>query len=310
MIDRNDPRYVKAVIEQWPKPEDPKEQMIVSKIKRELFSTEWAKYTFDRLRRMQVYHMKDLLSHLQDPQYIHDRTQELLVQIAEVVNSKIVEGEKNIDSLHKEKGLLIATNHLGSYKLNSLNPVELRGMGIDGPTLPIYYPFPLYFASMSPVAEKLECNLYEASFEYPGRIGEIYGATGSIEVPPPIQNESGEKLKRTEILINSTKLLLNKHPNAAIVSFPEGGTTGKRNGKGPYDMEPFRSGSFVIAAEAGIPVLPVAQYFNPDRGFELNVFSPVFPEAGKSEEYYKEIAKISSDQMQIWLDKCIGRKVA
>lgn len=308
---KDDPEYVKAVIDQWPKPDDLKEQRIVGEIRKRFFSSGWAKNTFGQLRGIQINHLKDSLSHLQDSSYIHDKTQDLLAKLADITNAKIIEGKENVDVLSKGKAVMIATNHLGSYKLNSLTPDELRNIGINGPVLPIYYPFPLYFASMMPVAEKLENNLYEASFEYPGKVKEIYMASGSIEVPPPPPSPIGVKDLRQEnqtngrasILIDSTRELIRKHPNAAIVSFPEGGTTGKRNGKGPYDMENFRGGSFLIAAEAGIPVLPVVQYFNPNSGFELKVFSPIFPEVGRTKDYYQEIAKKSSVKMQAWLDQ-------
>lgn len=304
---KDDPKYVRAVIDQWPKPDDPKEIRIVDEIRKEFFSTEWARDTFDQARVIQIRHLKDSLSHLQDPVYVHDETQDILAELADITGVGIVEGKENIDVLPKGKAVLIVTNHLGSYKLNSLTPEELREIGINGPVLPIFYPFPLYFSSMRPVAKKLENNLYEASFEYPGKVKEIYMASGSIEVPPPIEvkslHQENQIKGRAPVLIESTKKLIREHPNAAIVSFPEGGTTGKRNGKGPYDMENFRGGSFLIAAAAGIPVLPVVQYFNPNSGFELKVFNPVFPEADKSKDYYQEIAKKTSDQMQAWLNQ-------
>lgn len=307
IMGKDDSKYVKAVIDQWPKPDDPKEQRIVGEIRKRFFSSGWAKDIFNRLRDIQIDHLKDSLSHLENSTYIHDETQNLLAKLADIAKAKIVEGKENIDALSKGKAVLIVTNHLGSYKLNSLTPEELKNIGVNGPVLPIFYPFPLYFASMMPVARELENNLYEASFEYPGEIKEIYRASGSIEVPPPVEaknlHQEHQARGRAPILIDSTKELIRKHPNSAIVSFPEGGTTGKRNGMGPYDMEKFRGGSFLIASEAGIPVLPVVQYFNPESGFELKVFSPIFPEAGKSKDYYQRIAKESSDKMQPWLDQ-------
>jgi hypothetical protein len=58
--------------------------------------------------------------------------------------------------------------------------------------------------------------------------------------------------------------------------YPEGGTSGKRNEGTPYDLDNFHSGTLVVAAELGLPILPVTQKLNPESGMELRISEPIF----------------------------------
>lgn len=265
--------YDNSVIAQWPKSDDPKELRIVDLIKKNLLSTNWAKGVFKLTGGIQLEHLQRSVENLDDPQYIHDYTQKTLARLAEITNAQISEGQEKLGSLEKRKPFLLLTNHLGVYKLNNWQLDELReSTGLAGPVQPLFYPFPLYFSAMYPVAKALDNNLYIASFEYPGNLGKILRASGAIEVPPKENLEEGQT--RTDVLIETTRKLIENHPNATITSFPEGGTTGKRNGKGIYDVEPFHTGSYIIAKKLNLTILPVAQYFNSESGFELRVFEP------------------------------------
>ncbi len=299
--------YTEAVISQWPDPNDPKEQAIVTSIRDEFLTTDWARQAFDKIKDLELDHLRDSLAHLGDNNHIYESTQKVLADIAEVSQSRIVTGIENLQGLEKGKPVLLLTNHLGSYKLISLTQDQQREMGLNDPIVRVYYPFPAYFAAMQPIARELGNDLFEASFEYPGQIEGIYRATDSIEVPPPNQVlENGERKSRTETLIDATRVLIGKHPNAVITSFPEGGTSGKRNGKGPYALEPYHTGSFVIAAKLGLPILPVAQYFNPNGGFELAVYPPIRLGPDAAPEQYSKAAQEMQIQTQNWLNSRIA----
>ncbi|MEK7573138.1 MAG: hypothetical protein AAB531_01810 [Patescibacteria group bacterium] len=297
------PEYTKAVIEQWPDPNDASEQQIVASIRNEFLASDWGRQAYERIGNLEIDHLRDSLSHLGDKEHIYASTQKVLKDISEAGQSHIVSGKANLQVLEKGKPVLLLTNHLGSYKLVSLLPDQQKEAGLGDPMVRVYYPFPGYFAAMHPVAEELGNDLFEASFEYPGQVGEIYRASDSIEVPPPLQAENGTQSKsRTEILTDATRVLIEKHPNAVITSFPEGGTSGKRNGRGPYGLEPYRTGSFVIASKLGIPILPVAQYFNPKSGFELAVFEPVRLSPDATPEQYTQAAQAMQVKTQDWLN--------
>lgn len=296
----------RAVIDQWPKPDDPREHRIVGALKDQLLSTNWGKGVFKQTAEVQLEHLRISLQHLDNPQFIHDYTQKVSAELARLTNSKIVEGQESLDDLPKGQPILLLTNHLGSYKLNTWPIKELRKMtGLKGPVQPLFYPLPLYYSAMYPVAKKLENKLYMASFEYPGQLGKIFRATESIEVPPPEKTQKDlPKGWRTRILINSTRRLIEAHPDAVITSFPEGGTTGKRNGKGPYDLElPWHTGSYVIARELRVTILPVAQYFNPESGFELKIFEQVKPGVDATDEDLARIGQEHFQEISAWLQE-------
>jgi len=298
----NTSAHDKVVINQWPKVDDSREHRIVGAIKDQLLCTDWARDVFKQTANAQLKHLKISLQHLDTPQFIHDYTQEVLSELAGLTNSKIITGQEYLDTLPKGQPVLLLTNHLGSYKINSSPIEELRKTtGLTGPVQPIFYPFPLYYSAMYPIAKALGDNLYIASFEYPGRLGEVLRAAGSIEVPPKDDLPKGKN--RTEILIDSTRRLIEAHPNAVITSFPEGGTTGKRNGGGPYDLGEFHTGSYVIAKDLGLTILPAAQYFNPDSGFEVGVFKPIHPVKNTSNEQLAKMADATQSKIQAWLNQ-------
>ncbi len=306
LMRKDDPRYVEATIRQLPSLDDPRERRIIDVLKKKLLTTPWARDTVIRLKEAIIANWQDAIFHLDKPDYVHDVTQKGVKEVALLVNSQIVSGEENIDKLEKKKPVMILSNHLGTFKLISMNPKELREKGIDHSVPNIYYPPVAYYMPFFPVAELLGNNVYEASFEQPLRLGEYFRATGSIDVPPPDTNspvQSSGTARRTGELVNATRQLFQNRPNAALVIFPEGGTTGKRSGGALYDLEGFKTGAFFIAAKLGVPILPVAQYFNVDRGFQLGVLNPIILEKDKTKEHYEQIGNDIKTQMQVWLDQ-------
>lgn len=60
-----------------------------------------------------------------------------------------------------------------------------------------------------------------------------------------------------------------------VIMFPEGGTSGKRNGKDPYDLCEFKSGFVKIADIFGLDIRPVVVKFNRDLSFSATMLPPV-----------------------------------
>ena len=242
---------------------------------------------------LQVQYYKDCLAHLGEPSFIHDRNQRVLKDLAKVTNSKIVEGEEWINDFPKASPALILLNHFSVYKLTGIEQAEL---GVHYAKIDVIPPPPIFSSSVFPVAEKLQDNLYDAHLQLPGALGQIQEEGGFISVPPGAVDQFG-------LVLQETKDFIASHKNSLIVSYPEGGTSGRTNNGGPFDMLDFRKGSFAIASQLDLPILPIAQYFNPDSGFEIGIFKPMVLEKNKPREYYKEVADNTRNQMQTWLDK-------
>ncbi len=295
---KDNPTYIAATIKQLPTLDDPRETRIISVMRQKLLTTPYARGAFWEAGERVLENWTDANQHIEDETYIHDITQKGAREVATALNSTIVSGKEHLDSLPKGKPIMIVSNHLGAFKLISMTPDELRVQGITHPVPNIYYPYLTYFAPFQPVAEVLGNNIYEGSFEEPGRLGKLFRATGSIDVPPPIFKNPDE---RTNILIESTQYLFKNHPNAALVIFPEGGTTGKRSGGDIYDLERFHTGGFVIATRLGIPILPIGQRFNVEKGMELGIFSPINIDPASPREHFEEVAERVRIKMQSWL---------
>lgn len=293
-MENNTPEYLKAVIQKKPHKDDPREVAIMAKIKDHVLTTEWANETVAKIRNLQIGYMREVVAK-KDPAFIYNRTQEVLKEISSILKSEIVEGSQFLLEIPKKSPVLIMTNHLGLYKLTGIDPK--KELGIDLPDYNFMYPFPMYFGGLSPIAETIGDNLSYASDDFPGVFGEIHRKSGFIHVPPPVaQNTS-----RTEVLFEQTRKALATKQNTAIVNFPEGGTSGKYSGLGPYDLDPFKTGGYVIASKLGIRVIPVVQYFDPNKGLQLKVFPPYIPEITEKDGYEKYANK-DRKQMQEWLD--------
>lgn len=270
---------------------DPLEVRIVGLMQKEFLVTPWAKDAFSRAKKITIDYLGNSIAILNDPSRVHDETQKVLKDLSTNFQSRIVLGEKNLQQLHERQPGFIVANHLGVYKLTGIKPQEL---GLNLP-VEIVHPFVMFYQSLVPVAQQLGCNLYEAAYPYKTPIKEIQEAAGSILVPSGKGSFSS--------VVRASERAIGDHPNGLFTIFPEGGTSGKRNGGGPYDLEEFHAGSFAIAAKVGIPVIPVAQYFNPNRGFELRVFNPMTLERNKPKEYYEKIANDTRSEMQTWLNE-------
>ncbi|HSX27226.1 MAG TPA: hypothetical protein VLG25_00410 [Patescibacteria group bacterium] len=294
--DRNASEYLQAVIEIKPRADDHRDVRIREIIRKIFIKEPWAEKVFANIREEQIAYLKDVVHSVSDPVYVDRVTQETLRKIGGELRATIEEGVEHLTPL-QGKPVLVTTNHLGTYKLAPINPrVDL---GEDVPKYEGYdfmYPYPLYFAALSPVAEALGNALSYASNDYPGVFGQIHSAAGFIHLPPASQFNDG----RTGALKQQTAELFQRRPNTALVNFSEGGTSGKYDEKGPYGLRDFKTGGYVIAAELGLPMLAVAQYFDPLIGMRLKVFEPFYPQTG-TREAYQQLANGTQAEIQAWL---------
>ncbi len=299
MLDRFSRPYIDALVRKKPRKEDPKDIRIRGVIEERFLSEPWARDAIGEIAAAQIAYLKDSIQNAGDAAHVHGKTQEILRFISEKLRSQIVEGAEYLTDVPTGTPVLLMTNHLGTYKLAGINPQE--DLGADVPKYDGYdfmYPYPLYFGAAFPVAEALGRGLSYVSDDFPGVFGDVHRQAGFVNVPP----EAAVEGSRTELLKAQTAEVGTLHPNTAIINFPEGGTSGKYNNGGPYDLLDFKTGGYVIAAELGIPVIHVAQFFHPKDGMRLKVFKPEYPKP-TDREGYQTLARSAQAAMQEWLSK-------
>lgn len=274
--------------------QDPLELRIRGLIRDHVYSKGKGKEMLDKAKAQEVDYLKDCIGNIDDSKSIHNRTQQVLKELATSTNSKIVEGEENLAKISANGHVFALVNHFSAYKLIAIDQEEV---GTNIPEVNELYLPPMFYASIWPVAEKLGRPLYEAHLKLPGPLKKIQEAAGTLIFPNP-----GKDGGQFSVVLERTKNHIENHPNGLSVIFPEGGSSGKRNNGGPFDLEHFHGGPISIASELGVTILPVAQYFDPEKGFELRVFEPFTPSPGIAREKASELADKTRKQMQAWLD--------
>jgi len=272
--------------------QDPLELRIRGLIRDHVYSKKEGREMLSKAKAQEVDYVKECLVNINDSRFIHDRTQKLLKDLSTSTNSKIVEGEENLSNVPKGRHVFVLTNHFSAYKLIAIDQQEV---GTNIPEVNELYLPPMFYAGIWPVAEKLGKPLYEAHLGLPDILKTIQESAGTLIFP----NGKGGQY---QVVLERTKEHLDKHPDAVTVIFPEGGSTGKYNNGGPFDLDHFHGGSISMASELGVTILPVAQYFNPEKGFELRVFESFTPSPETSREKTTELADNTRQQMQAWLD--------
>lgn len=204
------------------------------------------------------------LLNLHDSQKIDTLHKDLLTKITNISNTKIVDGIDNLHKVSNTNPYIIISNHFGIVPLtlidNSNNkfPWPLKKIGV----------FPVRMVALNILSEKTNIELIEVATELPEPIATIQRSTPSILIPRNVEN-------RTTILYNKLHEIIVNKKNVGVVMYPEGGMSGKLNKKEPYDLDKFHTGSFVLAKQLGLKILPVCQYFNPSHGFELSILEPL-----------------------------------
>src|SRR5258706_1918490 len=259
----NEARNMDPTISRQPNKTDPQETRIRS-ILDSLASTEESKLMIQKLTTLQKDFLNNSLQNLDDKDSIKNSYRSLLQNLAEVSKTHIVSGIENLSKLKSEKHFIIATNHFGSAKMTRIPSSELV---VDSPIEEIE-PFPIRHAPFVAIKKITGNKIFECAVELPQPFSKIQDAAGIVVVP-----SSGEG--RTQKLINSIEKLNTKEERTAVVMYPEGGTTGKRNDGGAYDLDVFRSGTFVVAAKLKLLILPVCQIFDPNEGIKLTILEPI-----------------------------------
>lgn len=242
---------------------DPQEIRIRS-ILDNLASTDESKAIVKELTSLQANFLKKGLTNPESGAEIELNYRKLLQQLAETSKTHIVSGLENLSKLDNTKHFIIATNHFGSAKMTRIITSEL---GIDIPIAEIE-PFPIRHAPFIAMEKITGNKIFECAVELPEPFLKIQKASEIIIIP-----SSGEG--RTQKLIDSIVECNKEEDKTAIVMYPEGGTTGKRNMGGAYDLDEFHSGTLVIAAKLGLSILPVCQIFDPNEGIKLIILEPI-----------------------------------
>lgn len=300
LVNKMDPRYIAACIEEQPTLTDPQEVAIIEITKREAVSTPLGQSMVDKVRRLVKNNWQDQYAHRHDASYVHAKNQEGVAEFARITNAIIVSGEEKLRVLEKGKPVLFSANHVGFYKLAGLSPQELADLGFDGghPVEDIHYPHIPFYAALYPVANLLNDDICMAAEEEPGTLGELYGATGSIDVPPA--SVIGD---RVNMLTEATRKLFEMYPSSALTVFTEGGTTGKRNGGNTRELGKFHTGLFVIASKLELPVVLLAHRFDPASGFKIAVADVLRINKESTREEIQEVAARARGVSQAALDQ-------
>lgn len=305
--DKMDPRYIEACIQQLPSLDDPQEVEIIRVMEQEV-STPNARRMVEEEKDAVKSSLRDILAHPGDLSYAQAKGRQTSAEVSRLLNSTVVSGKEKLLGLEKGKPVFLSANHLGMYKLAGLSPEELAEIGFhaDHETPSIYYsPVPFY-APFHPVAQELGDEVYTAALEEPGKLGELSRSTGYIDVPPStdmIQGSDGTGPGRVDVMTEESRRFFEEQPNSAILVFPEGGTTGKRNGGKIYEMGEFHTGLFVIASHLEVPVVLLAHRFNPDRGIEIAVVDVVRLGKNASREEIQQAASDARVSTQSALDQ-------
>lgn len=223
------------------------------------YSSETSRSVISTLRDEQRKFFSFAFDNIESPDKVRKKYKDLLGKLTLIGNAKILSGVDRLQGL-EGKHYIIITNHLGIAKLTRISNHD-RVFPVD---LDEFEAFPSRHASLMPIADKLDANLYETATELPGKLLDIQKACEVLTIPP---SGSG----RTEILIKEVSSIRQRGSKSLIVMYPEGGTSGKKNQAGPYDLDGFHRGSFVVAMKAGVDILPVCQYFNPKGSFDLHI---------------------------------------
>ena len=280
-------------IARQPNPADPQEIRIRKRLEKELLATKWAQKAIEEAREKQAQFLRGALVNLENPPMILKDYRALLQRLADITKAHLAGGESYLKEIPKGNAVILITNHLGMAKVTRIANEDLPI------ALPEIEAFPSRHAALVRVTDKIGASLHETAIELPSLLFEVQKACGVITIP--VEGEG-----RTEKLTQDVAALIGKGGAFAFVMYPEGGTSGKRNEGGPYDLDECHPGAFVVAAKFGLEVLPVCQYFNPEEGLELHILKPMTL-SGSDLPRIKEITENVKAQMQGKLDSLQSR---
>ncbi|MEK7472466.1 MAG: hypothetical protein AAB625_00325 [Patescibacteria group bacterium] len=248
-----------------PNKDDPREKAIREKLDL-INNTEWSKSFFEIVKNKQVEFFRNSINKTPSTLSVRNLYLDLVEEISSKGKTEIKSGIDNLLEIHSGP-LIVITNHLGTAKISR---IKTNIININNYPLEEIEPFPVRVAPISLIAQKLSLNLHECAIELPQPFLNIQNQSGVITIPA-----RGEG--KTKLLQSKINSLISTEPNSLIIMYPEGGTSGKRNDGNPYDLDIFHTGSFVIAKNLNLPILPIFQSFDSNHGSRLDILKQIMP---------------------------------
>lgn len=173
----------------------------------------------------------------------------------------------SIPSIPPNGGIIIS-NHLGLNKLTKILPDDILNAASGEQAKekikrqkthlvnndPYLFLFAPVYQLILGASNGLAIEVIFVSIEFEGIHASILEKVGAIQVSRSASAQYGELLTNVRSRIHASQM---DGRTPLIVIFPEGGTTGKQSGKGPMDLEVFRTGYAGLSGQFRMPVFPL-----------------------------------------------------
>lgn len=284
-------------IREQPNSSDPQEAAIRKLICKE-FSSDFAKQEIAKMRELQLDFIAENISLDHDPHSVRNAYLDLMLKLAASLSE--VKGRKIIDSL-PSTGFVVATNHLAMPKATRFLKTDLQillsraNLNLD--LLPDEIePFPIRMAAITK-ALKPKFAGYEIAIALPSPIDNLQRESGVVTISPTAGG-------RFEKMVDDVTKIFSEGTNSFVVTYPESGSTSKRGGGGLYGVaqEEFHTGFARLARQLRIPIVPIAQAFNPNQGFLIEILPTLMVPESADENWLslksKEVQKLLHGSLQ------------
>jgi hypothetical protein len=202
---------------------------------------------------------------------------DLSTELARVLHLRtIIDG---YDDLENFSGVIVVSNHLGAAKLlktnrravNSRLPVAVQimtpmtGRLLNSDSFLVLFA-PVIAATITALPSK-KLEFIPVSIRYEGSFGESAERLGFVQFNTAHSSYSS---LRNQI---ETRILCARSQGAipVVIIFPEGGTTGKRETRDPFKLEPFHHGFLNISRDFNLAILPIVVTFDSMFKFQARV---------------------------------------
>jgi hypothetical protein len=173
-----------------------------------------------------------------------------------------------------DSSLIVVSPHLGFSKLMS-EPFRtfLNSFGINlGNALPHEEPWIWRHLPAWSIARRSDAAIVPIEMQYGQPIQDIQSAYGAIALDLSQQGLVKDLVQRMDSSLRTTGRIV-------FSIFPEGGSTGKRDGKGrPFRLESFHSGFAIAAQQLRLRIVPVAHVVDPNGCSHFGALEPVYVE--------------------------------
>lgn len=285
-----------------PSSSDP-EELAIRQLLSDEFSTKFATGEIGRLQTEQFHFFVNSVRNIAAGKVLDIRPDYKTLLSKLVPTIKIGVGEKFLAGL-PNSGFIVATNHLAMPKATRFNRSDL-GKEVENPSslqqLPEEVePFPIRHAAVAAtIGEKF--RPHEIAIELARPYGDIQRAAGVVT----LSETMGGRFQQME---DQTANLFTTEPSSYVITYPEGGTTGKRGGGGLYgvNQEEFHSGFLHLARSLTkrlghpIPIIVIGQSFHPDEGFCSGILKPIrVEEMTPDEEIEQKTATVQKELSEL-----------